>query len=549
MFHELKSHNFELPSGFPSPFDLKVAECCRVAAHEVQQALDRMFPHGLVEGKMVGVLVVRHPEGKLGYLVAHSGLLDGIPDRNFFVPFVFDLLYPGGFFKRGEAEIDQMNAAIARMEIDPERIGLCGAYDALQTAALDALQREKLDLVRQRTARKLLRATTSDAAQIEAANRQSQHQKAEFKRLERRWQEQLAVMWQRVEAFEEPLEQLKMQRRQQSARLQQQIFNAFRFLNARGEKADLSDIFSHTASRVPPSGAGECAGPRLLQYAYLHDFQPVAMAEFWWGPSPQSEVRHHGQFYPACKGKCEPILGHMLKGLWVEEPEVMEWNAARVQLEVLFEDNWMVAVNKPHGCLSVPGRSGVMAVSDRLALQLGCGMLFPVHRLDMATSGILLLAKDKWTHQNLQSQFRNRRVTKQYLAILEGVPVCASGVVQLPICPDPHDRPRQMVCKVRGKSSVTRFEVLARNESHAMVAFWPVTGRTHQLRVHAAHSKGLGCPIAGDSWYGSPRGRLFLHASRLEWTHPKTGETLKVVCPAPFHLSTFGDTSTPAKIQ
>ena len=317
--------------------------------------------------------------------------------------------------------------------------------------------------------------------------------------------------------------------------MQQQLFEQFRIVNGKGEIRDLCDIFKDTAQKVPPAGTGECAAPKLLQYAYLHQLKPVAMAEFWWGNSPKMEIRHHGYFYPACKGKCEPILKHMLQGLNVEDNPLLTDLHRHTELEILFEDDWLLAINKPAGMLSVPGKTDADSVYQRLKTQYpdATGPMI-VHRLDMATSGILLIAKTKEVHQNLQAQFKNRTVKKRYTALLDGVITADKGIIDLPLCLDPSDRPRQIVNEKYGKPAMTRYQVLSRSNNQTRIAFYPLTGRTHQLRVHASHPQGLNAPIIGDELYGKGAERLYLHAEFLEFRHPVSGEIIRIEKEADF---------------
>ena len=365
--------------------------------------------------------------------------------------------------------------------------------------------------------------------------RESQFQKAELKRLERSLKEHLSSLQKETDTYISQIEALKNERKSRSATLQQQLFEQFRLLNARGEVKDLCSIFAHTVHKIPPAGAGECAAPKLLQYAYFHHYRPVAMAEFWWGDSPKAEIRHHGHYYPACKGKCEPILGHMLQGLEIEENPLLEDNHRTTVLDIIYEDDYLLIVNKPAGMLSVPGKETADSVYSRIR------HLYPdatgplvVHRLDMATSGLLLIAKTKEVHQNLQAQFSKRSIKKRYTALLEGIVSDEEGTIDLPLCLNPLDRPRQIVDKEHGKPAITRYRVLARTESQTLVAFYPLTGRTHQLRVHSAHSLGLHCPIKGDELYGSKADRLYLHAESLEFTHPVSKEKVTIEVKADF---------------
>ena len=330
------------------------------------------------------------------------------------------------------------------------------------------------------------------------------------------------------------LEGLKEQRRRKSAALQEQIFERFTFLNAWGEEKSLGAVFSASALNPPPAGAGECAAPKLLQYAYRSGLQPVAMAEFWWGESPVGEIREHGNYYPACRGKCEPILGHMLQGLQVDANPVLN-PTTHLELPVVYEDEFLLLVNKPAGLLSVPGKSDLDSVWLRIRRQYpqATGPLI-VHRLDMATSGLLLLAKDMETYKDLQQQFLKRRVHKRYVALLDGLLSANSGIIDLPLRVDLDDRPRQMVCYEHGKPARTRWETIAQVKEQTRVHFYPITGRTHQLRVHAAHNQGLHTPILGDDLYGTAGERLCLHAESLRFTHPQTGTEMTFEVPAPF---------------
>ena len=307
-------------------------------------------------------------------------------------------------------------------------------------------------------------------------------------------------------------------------------------LNYRGEVKTLCDIFEQTVHKTPPAGAGECAAPKLLQQAYLHHWKPIAMAEFWWGNSPKNEVRHHGYYYPACKGKCEPILRHMLQGLEVEaNPMQQEAERSNEKLNIVYEDQWLLIINKPAGMLSVPGKERQTSIYDlaRKAYPEADGPMI-VHRLDMATSGLLIIAKDKKTHQHLQAQFKNRSIRKKYIALLDGIVPEDEGTIELPLCPNPLDRPRQMVDTQYGKPAITYYQVLERTDKYTRIAFYPHTGRTHQLRVHAAHPSGLHYPIIGDELYGKKDKRLYLHAESIEFTHPVNGQSMCITKKADF---------------
>ena len=370
-----------------------------------------------------------------------------------------------------------------------------------------------------------------------------------------------------VRHFDIEIERLKTERKERSAALQRKLFEQFRMLNAQGEVKDLYTIFEQTVQKVPPAGAGECALPKLLQYAYLHQLKPLAMAEFWWGDSPKNEIRHHGYYYPSCKGKCEPILQHMLQGLEVNENPLLNPVHEEEELEIVFEDEWLLVVNKPAGMLSVPGKA-----EDRDSVYHRLKKKYPeatgpmiVHRLDMATSGLLLVAKTKEVHQDLQAQFANRSIKKRYVAVLDGIVLPErtgnTGRIELPLCLNPLDRPRQMVSSEHGKEAITEYQIISESEritsasentfnesnridesersinesrKYTRIVFYPLTGRTHQLRVHAAHPEGLGCPILGDELYGKKADRLYLHAEYIEFRHPIYGDILGIQKEADF---------------
>lgn len=534
-----------LPERFTFPFCYTPHPLCVAAAKEVQAylGLQEAWKEELAQGKMFGVLVVRTQEGETGYLAAFSGILAGSNVHPFFVPPVYDLLQPQGFFKIEEEQISQINTRIGLLEEDEEYKRQMQQLAALRQTAQETLEEAKRQMKRAKEKREERRreAALPNGAPMtpEEENvliRESQFQKAEYKRMERAWKERIAPLQQTVSDYEAGIQALKSERKQRSAALQQKLFEQFKMLNYRGEVKTLCDIFGQTVHKTPPAGAGECAAPKLLQQAYLHGWKPVAMAEFWWGESPKTEIRHHGHYYPACKGKCEPILGHMLQGLEVDEnPILKELQSGKKTLDIIYEDEWLAVVNKPAGMLSVPGKEDVVSVYSMMRERYpdADGPLI-VHRLDMATSGLLVVAKTKQVHQNLQAQFKNCSIGKRYIALLQGSVSQDAGTVELPLCPNPLDRPRQMVHTGYGKPAVTDFEVLERKDNRTRIAFYPRTGRTHQLRVHAAHPLGLHCPIVGDELYGRKAERLYLHAEMLEFTHPVTGKRISITQKADF---------------
>lgn len=529
-----------LPERFTYPFCYTPHPLCILAAKEVQSYLTRQttWKDELRQGKMFGVLIVQTEHGEIGYLAAFSGILAGKNLHPFFVPPVYDLLQPQGFFKIEEENISSINRNIRQLENDKAYAALSAELARTIQSAENILATAKAQLKEAKTAREQRRKEKELNAQEEAELiRESQFQKAEYKRLERSWKARITTLQTQTEDWERRISALKSERKTRSAALQQKLFEQFGMLNYRGEVKNLCEIFGQTVHKTPPAGAGECAAPKLLQQAYLHGWKPIAMAEFWWGDSPKTEIRHHGHYYPACKGKCEPILQHMLQGLQVEEnPMLKRMQVPSQNLEIVYEDPWLSVINKPAGMLSVPGKEDAVSVYSLMREQYpeADGPL-TVHRLDMATSGLMLIAKTKRVHQNLQAQFKNRLVRKRYVALLEGIVPKDKGTVDLPLCLNPLDRPRQMVHTEHGKPAITDYQVLERLDGkRTRIVFYPRTGRTHQLRIHAAHPLGLHCPIIGDELYGEKADRLYLHAEYLEFTHPITGETVRITKEAEF---------------
>ena len=529
-----------LPERFTYPFCYTPHPLCILAAKEVQSYLTRQtaWKDELRQGKMFGVLIVQTEHGETGYLAAFSGILAGKNLHPFFVPPVYNLLQPQGFFKIEEENISSINRNIRQLENDKAYAALSAELARTIQSAENILATAKAQLKEAKTAREQRRKEKELNAQEEAELiRESQFQKAEYKRLERSWKARITTLQTQTEDWERRISALKSERKTRSAALQQKLFEQFGMLNYRGEVKNLCEIFGQTVHKTPPAGAGECAAPKLLQQAYLHGWKPIAMAEFWWGDSPKTEIRHHGHYYPACKGKCEPILQHMLQGLQVEEnPMLKRMQVPSKNLEIVYEDPWLSVINKPAGILSVPGKEDAVSVYSLMREQYpeADGPL-TVHRLDMATSGLMLIAKTKRVHQNQQAQFKNRLVRKRYVALLEGIVPKDKGTVDLPLCLNPLDRPRQMVHTEHGKPAITDYQVLERLDGkRTRIAFYPRTGRTHQLRIHAAHPLGLHCPIIGDELYGEKADRLYLHAEYLEFTHPITGETVRITKEAEF---------------
>ena len=539
MFHSFQTSiaGIELPRLFTYPFHYTPHPLCVMAAGEVQAYINKQtrWKEELDKGKMFGVLIVRTSNGQTGYLAAFSGNLCGSNSHSFFVPPVYDLLKPDGFFKIEEEQISAINHQIGQLQNCDRYLELQQKMERETASSQQALSEARKVLKAAKEKREQRRLHRPNENEQAAMIRESQYQKAEFKRLERYWKEQISEIKTELESFSSQIEALKAERRNRSAALQQKLFQQFNFLNAKGETKNLCAIFEETVQKTPPAGAGECAAPKLLQYAYLSGLSPIAMAEFWWGESPKTEIRHHVYYYPSCRGKCEPILRHMLQGLNVEPAPSERYSLSQNMPEILFEDQWLLVLHKPEGVLSVPGKSEEQSIYSLLRARYpeATGPLV-VHRLDMATSGLLLAAKTQEVHRHLQAQFENRSIKKRYIALLDGILPEEEGVIDLPICPDYLDRPRQMVNEELGKTAITRYQVMDRKNGQTRIAFFPLTGRTHQLRVHAAHPLGLNCPIVGDELYGRKAERLYLHAEYLEFIHPVSGQRMVIEKKAEF---------------
>ena len=580
-----------------SPRALAFVAARRVAAYVEQHP---ELTAGEVCGKMYGVLVVEAPGGCLAFLAAHSGLLGGRNDWPFFVPPVFDAQQPDGHFKTKEREISGMNRRIAELMQRPQLFEARQRLEQVRQQTGRVIAREREEVKARKARRDTMRREQPqmDDATKAMLIRESQHDKAQLRRLMKSCEASVAEHQEALDVLEREIAALKRERREGSDALQRWLFDQYVMLNAKGMRRTLIDIFARFNGTLPPAGAGDCCAPKLLQFAYAHNLRPVSLAEFWLGAPPPTEVRRHLQFYPPCRSKCYPILQFMLQGLDAPLPGAEEvyplreeggvttndekgslddkasidtneahadkasfddngfldaqghiYNKCGASLHIIYEDEQMAVVSKPSGMLSVPGKSCRLSVESIVREHYGIAADVPVivHRLDMDTSGLLLIARTREAHKALQQQFLDHTVSKSYLALLEGVPhegltgehvvwhSSHTGTITLPLRPDLDDRPRQLVDFVHGKPAVTRFHLLKVIDGHQLIALTPVTGRTHQLRMHCAHHLGLNCPILGDPLYGNAiepsaniAQRLYLHAEQITFRHPLTGEVLKV---------------------
>ena len=541
----------ELPEKFTFPFYYTPHVLAEIATKEVQTYLESQtdFTHNFglstkvtenAIGKMFGVLVVKNNANQLGYLMGFSGKLEDESCPEIFVPPVFDLRTKNSFYKKGEEEINIINAKLTALKSNETYLFLKRVVKRASKKIEDDLALQRKKMVISKKERKLRKREAGKILTAEALEKLSQKLEQEsfndqffYKELVAYYIQKEAENRRELDAFEKQIATLKKARKEASALLQKTLFEKFQFLNQQKETKALIDIFNNPAIK-PPAGAGECAAPKLLQFAFKNDLTPVCMGEFWWGISPNSAIRKHKNFYPACQGRCKPILNHMLDGIAMDENLLIQEISKDKTLATIYEDDVMLVIHKPAEFLSVPGKEITDAVYTRIKEKYpnATGPLI-VHRLDMSTSGILLLTKTKEANKHLQNQFIKRTIQKRYVALLDGDLTEDKGKITLPLRVDLDDRPKQLVCFEHGKNAETRWEVIQRENGKTRVYFYPITGRTHQLRVHAAHKNGLNAPIIGDDLYGKKQDRLHLHAEFIAFIHPTTNEKMSFrVAPA-----------------
>lgn len=541
-FHkfEFVPETMDIPEKMNNPFGYIPCKLSMKAAEAVKKHIAGMPEAArteIEEGKMFGVLVARDSMGEIGYLAGFSGLLQGKAEHEYFVPPIYDISKDGGYFRNEEKKITGINESISHILSSEKYRNAASALDKAKRKYAAEYSDFQAFIKSEKERRDNIREYVSDLNIIEGLTSESRFQKAEAKRMKKAWQERICSLEKEICAFDSEITRLKEKRKSMSASVQEELFRKYRVTNAEGETKDIFTIFKefHAESDengiLPPGGTGDCAGVKLMQYAYMQGLAPLAFAEFWQGKSPSSQTRIRDTFYPACKSKCYPLLCFMTKGLPMEENIFRKKGGNGIKYEILYEDDYLIAVNKPGGILSVAGKYGQPDITSQLLSERkDSKFLMPVHRLDMDTSGILLFAKSPAVFKMMQRQFAERKTAKQYAAILDGIPAKAAGKICLPICPDIENRPLQKVDRMHGKESETIFKTIGKalGGRCARVIFIPLTGRTHQLRLHAAHPEGLGIPILGDRLYGHPATRLYLHASKIEFTHPVTGARVSI---------------------
>ena len=542
----------QVPDKFTFPFYYKPHPLAVVASRELQEYLENQtdFEHefGLkivklknAIGKMFGILVVKKNDNSLGYLAAYSGKLadNSFPDK--FVPPIYNMRSEESFYLEGEKKIEKIGEKIERIRKDKTYLSLKKLLKK-QTKYVEedlAIQKNKMRLSKlNRRLQKKEASTNLDEKKFEILTKkltqESFNDQFYFRELQEYYHYKLKKIKNKILGFEDSINQYIRDRKEISKNLQQTLFEKYQFLNQYKEQKGILDIFHNPLSK-PPAGSGDCAAPKLLQYAFQHELTPVVMAEFWWCISPNSEIRKHKNFYPSCQSRCKPILKHMLKGVRMNENLLLKNLSVKQELKIIFEDDYIIIVNKPPEFLSVPGKEIKDSVYTRIKQQYpsATGPLI-VHRLDMSTSGILVLTKTKEANRILQNQFIKRTIKKRYVALLSGKLSKKKGVITLPLRLDLYDIPRQLVDFKNLKTAKTNWNVITKNDTYTRVHFYPITGRTHQLRVHAAHKDGLNLPIIGDDLYGTKQYRLYLHADFIEFIHPSSQKKMSFTLPSNF---------------
>lgn len=557
-FHSFQENicHLDIPTRLNYPFAYTPYPIAKAAARQVQNYLKTQqdFTHnfGLDDehqniskpiGKMFGVLVVKNDKNEMGFIAAVSGKLADSNVHRYFVPPVYDMLTPDSFFLKGEVEISAINQKIEALQANPEIKRLNELISRKEKRIQNDLSdyRTKMKIAKKdrkeiRIKQQQVLASEDYELLLKDLIRQSYRDQHEYKVYKEQLERELEEDKSTLDKLNREIQDLKSLRKEKSSQLQQQIFDQYTFLDSTGESKSLSTIFTKELGISPTSGAGECAAPKLFQYAFAHNLQPIALAEFWWGAPPNTEVRKHKSYYSCCRGKCEPILNYMLQHLPIDpNPMLVPPRYEGEAIEVIYEDDAILAISKAAEFLSVPGihvKDSVLKRVEDMFPENNPPLL--LHRLDMSTSGLLLFAKTKDYHKNIQNQFLARTIHKEYIALLDGNIENDKGEINLPLRVDLNDRPRQVVCYQYGKESLTYYQVIDRNNGITRIRFIPISGRTHQLRVHAAHQLGLATSIVGDDLYGTPSDRLHLHAHSLTFDHPATGARTKIMSPCPF---------------
>ncbi|MFD0991981.1 RluA family pseudouridine synthase [Tenacibaculum geojense] len=543
--------NLEIPKTINYPYNYTPYKIAQVASEELQCYLESeiVFKHNFgiknnnenALGKMFGVLVVQNSKGKIGYLAAFSGKIDNSQVHNYFVPPVSNILSDYNFYRKSEDKISDITNQIETITNNPEYIKVKAEFENLTNIHEQILASEKIKIQQKRQIRRSnykKKKQLIDRKELKKLQQEMNQQKLNEDFFLNEYKiyldQKIKPIKEAYDFYNQPLDKVLSKRKKLSAKAQEDIFDSYNFINAKKEEKSLKDIFSQHKTNIP-AGAGDCCAPKLFQYAFKNNLSPIALAEFWWGKPLKTSIRKHKNYYPACVGKCKPILSHMLSNTNVSNNPLTNKLSMKIDLDIIYEDDVLLVINKPEEFLTVSGTEIENSIHSivRQKYPTATGPLI-VHRLDMSTSGVLLIAKEKSIHKALQEQFINRSVKKRYLAELDGILEKNEGTISLPLKVDFHNRPQQMVCFKQGKNATTHFKVLSVKNNKTRLYLYPITGRTHQLRMHTAHPLGLNTPIIGDDLYGKRANRLHLHAESLTCKHPVTGKTMNFSAPCNF---------------
>jgi len=527
-----------LPKKFTFPFYYEPHELAVLASKELQDYLKKQsaIKHGfgLKEktneiGKMFGVLVVENEKKEIGYLSAFSGNISNQNELNRFVPPIYNIHAEDSFFKTDNDEILALSHQLSKLEEDENYLALQKNIKTIRKDVNNIISKEKEKLKIRKKQRKTARNKQNIRNDAFKSKQRVESNNDTFylRELQAYYDAKYSKQEKKITQFENKLLQLKQLRIKKSNALQNKIIAQYSVINTKGEAKSIIEIFDNL-NKTAPGGTGDCAAPKLLQYAFSNNLKPIALAEFWWGKPGNSEIRKHKNYYPSCLGKCEPLLDHMLAGIELDKNLLLEDLAKDKEIIILYEDEQILVINKPTELLSVPGKILKDSVYNRLAKKFpNSEKYLIIHRLDMSTSGLMLLAKTKQANQFLQKQFITKEISKHYVALLDGIINDDYGEIDLPLRVDLNDRPKQLVCFEHGKKALTKWKVLERKKGKTRIEFTPITGRTHQLRVHAAHVLGLNAPIVGDDLYGTKSNRLHLQAAYIQFIHPKTKKLME----------------------
>ncbi|MFA0545659.1 pseudouridine synthase [Vibrio splendidus] len=546
--NQTATQDLSIPTRFTFPYYYTPHPTCELAILQLQQSLTDCGVNETSQGNLYAVLLVQDPTTQeLGYLSAFSGLqLDPslasqLNNINFVLP-AFDSEQFQSHNSANLARQSQLADDIKKLqqshnldvlvaELEELTVESAQAIEAFQLA-MTVNKAQRNELREQANQEKALGNLESAANLLKQLGNQSSQEKRDLKALRIEWKRKIAERQSQVDLIESELKNRKQDHQAISEQLEAQRLSHYRFINQALESKSLLELLD---GKDALEGSGDCCLPKLLNFAFEHGFKPLALSEFWWGVPPTDIIRQHANLYPVCQSKSFEILDHQLTHIELEDNPLIVNPAVGKSFDIVYEDDEIVVVNKPEEFLSVPGKFIEDSVYTRIkALYPNATGPLIIHRLDMSTSGLLILALTAESNKHIQKQFIDRTVEKRYTALLDGEIDGKSGDISLPLRGDITDRPRQLVCHEHGRNADTYWEAIGTSNGKTKVHLYPKTGRTHQLRVHCAHPLGLGVPIRGDDLYGYKREHLHLHAGYLKLIHPTTGEWMEFEVPSEF---------------